>query len=191
MTFADGTSESVDALVCATGYELDLPYLDAELRAVLGPDLALYQGTLHPDLPGFGVVGQFLAQGPYFPLLELQARWIVGVLAGVVAPPDERTCAPRSRSRGRRSPHHLLALTLAAELGVAPDLLARQTSPSRCCSDRCCRRATASTARAPSPRRPSACASSSPPRRARRSSRPTSRCSPSSAWATSPRAVAR
>ena len=49
---------------------------------MLGPDLALYQRTLHPDLPGFGVIGQYLAQGPYFPLLELQARWIVGVSGG-------------------------------------------------------------------------------------------------------------
>ena len=40
-TFADGSQETVDAIVCATGYALDIPYLDARLRAVLGPGLAL------------------------------------------------------------------------------------------------------------------------------------------------------
>ncbi len=126
VTFVDGTAETVDAIVCATGYDLDIPYLDEDLWAVLGADLALYQRTLHPDLPGFGVIGQFLAQGPYFPLLELQARWIVGTWAGDVAPPDE---AHMRRTIGEPRPpldaHHALATTLADELGVAPDPLAR------------------------------------------------------------------
>ena len=82
VTFIDGSIETVDAVVCATGYDVDIPYLHDDVWAVLGPDLALYQCTLHPDLPGFGFVGQFLAQGPYLPLLELQARWIVADLGG-------------------------------------------------------------------------------------------------------------
>ena len=94
--------------------------------AVLGPDLALYQRTLHPDLPGFGVIGQFLAQGPYFPLLELQARWIVATWAGDVAPPDEaRMRATIAEPRPPLDAHNALATTLADELGVAPDLLSR------------------------------------------------------------------
>ena len=82
----------MDAVVCATGYRLDLPYLDPALRDLLvaGDELDLYQRTLHPDLPGLGVVGQFLLQGPYWPLLELQARWIVGSLVGTVPLPDDR-----------------------------------------------------------------------------------------------------
>ena len=52
------------------------------------PGVVLYHRTLHPDLPGLGVIGQFLAQGPYFPLLELQARWIVATWTGQVTLPD-------------------------------------------------------------------------------------------------------
>jgi dimethylaniline monooxygenase (N-oxide forming) len=126
VTFIDGSSETVDAIVCATGYDVDIPYLHEDVWAVLGADLALYQRTLHPDLPGFGVIGQFLAQGPYLPLLELQARWIVATWAGDVAPPDEahmrRTIA---EPRPPLDAHNALATTLADELGVAPDLLAR------------------------------------------------------------------
>ena len=126
VTFADGSTDAVDAIVCATGYDVDIPYLHDDVWAALGPDLALYQRTLHPDLPGFAAIGQFLAQGPYFPLLELQARWIVATWAGDVPPPDEARM--RAAIAGPRPPletHNAFATTLAEELGVAPDLLSR------------------------------------------------------------------
>jgi dimethylaniline monooxygenase (N-oxide forming) len=125
ITFTDGSREQVEAIVCATGYDLDIPYLDPRLSAVLGPGLALYERTLHPDIPGFGVVGQFFAQGPYFPLLELQARWIVALWAGDVAPPDREAMRRALTEPPPVDPHNVLAAALADELGVAPDLLAR------------------------------------------------------------------
>jgi len=126
VTFGDGTTETVEAIVSATGYDLDIPYLDPDLSRILGDDLALYQRTWHPDLPGFGVIGQYLAQGPYFPLLELQARWIVAVWAGDVAPPDDaRMRRGMNEPVPALDPHNALAATLADELGVAPDLSAR------------------------------------------------------------------
>src|SRR5215208_1246826 len=126
VTFIDGSIETVDAIVCATGYDIEIPYLHDDVWAVLGPDLALYQRTLHPDLPGFGFIGQFLAQGPYFPLLELQARWIVATWAGEVSPPAEtRMRAAIAEPRPPLDAHNALATTLAEELGVAPSLLTR------------------------------------------------------------------
>ena len=126
VAFADGSGGSFDAIVCATGYDLDVPYLDAEVRRVLGPELVLAHRTLHPDLPGLGVLGQYLAQGPYFPLLELQARWLVGVWSGDVAPPDD---AALRRALAEPAPpleaHNALAATLAEQAGVEPDLEAR------------------------------------------------------------------
>jgi cation diffusion facilitator CzcD-associated flavoprotein CzcO len=93
VTFTDGSTATVDAIVCATGYDIDLPYLGDDVRRLLGADLALYQRTFDPDLAGLGFIGQFLAQGPYFPLLELQARWIV---AG-----DGRLSQPSPSARAR------------------------------------------------------------------------------------------
>ena len=127
MVFSDGSVETVDAVVCATGYSLDVPYLDDDLRRRLirGDELDLYQRTLHPDLPSLGVIGQFLLQGPYWPLLELQARWTMGVFSGAVPYPG----APRIRA-GMAAPrpsiesHHVLGLLLAEEQGVSPDPLA-------------------------------------------------------------------
>ena len=120
--FTDGSAETVSAIVCATGYDVDIPYLSDDVSSVIGEELALYQRTFHPDLPGLGVIGQFLAQGPYFPLLELQARWIAAVWSGDVALPGE----PRMRRvlaepRPPLDPHNALALTLSEELGVAPE----------------------------------------------------------------------
>jgi hypothetical protein len=68
------------------------------------------------------VIGQFLAQGPYFPLLELQARWIVAVRSGQVALPDDGLMrAVMRRPRPPLDAHNALALTLSEELGVAPE----------------------------------------------------------------------
>jgi dimethylaniline monooxygenase (N-oxide forming) len=117
VTFTDGSSDTVDAIVCATGYDLDIPYLSGGITR-----LALYQRTFHPDVPGLGVIGQFLAQGPYFPLLELQARWITAVWSGDVALPDDAHMREViAQPRPPLDAHNALALTLSEELGVAPE----------------------------------------------------------------------
>jgi dimethylaniline monooxygenase (N-oxide forming) len=126
VTFADGSRERVDAIVCATGYRLDIPFLSPQLWSVLGPDLRLHQRTMHPDLPYFGVVGEFNLQGPYFPLLELQARWIVGAWSG--DGPELDVGAARA-SIASPTPvidsHNVLAVAVAEAAGVAPDVRAR------------------------------------------------------------------
>src|SRR4051794_26313938 len=122
VTFTDGSAATVEVIICATGYDLDLPYMDEVVADVLGGGPTLYKRTFHPDLPGLGVIGQFLAQGPYFPLLELQARWISAVWSGAVELPDERAMrAEIARPRPSLDAHNALAHTLSEELGVAPD----------------------------------------------------------------------
>ena len=132
--FEDGSRAAFDVIVCATGYALDLPYLAPGIRATLGADdtyLDLYQRTLHPDLPGLGFLGQYVLQGPYLPVLELQARWLAALWSGAVEAPDrERMLSGIQQYRAMKpivafDVHHALASALAAELGVAPDLLAR------------------------------------------------------------------
>ena len=125
VTFTDGDRMNVDAIICATGYRVDLPYLSPDLSATLGPDLRLHHRTMHPDLPGLGVVGQFALQGPYFPLLELQARWIVNSWSGAGPRPDDE--AARESIASPPPPldsHNVLAVTLANAAGVAPDVRA-------------------------------------------------------------------
>jgi dimethylaniline monooxygenase (N-oxide forming) len=119
VTFADGSTERVEVMICATGYDVDIPYL---APGILGPELDLYQRTFDPDLPGLGVIGEFLAQGPYLPLLELQARWIVAVWSGAATLPGPAAMRQvMARPRPPLDAHNALALTLAEELGVAPE----------------------------------------------------------------------
>ena len=122
VTFVDGSTARVEVIVCATGYDLDLPYLREIADDGPGADLSLYQRTFHPDLPGLGVIGQFLAQGPYFPLLELQARWIAAVWSGeATLPSDARMRHAAAKPRPALEAHNALALTLSDELGVSPE----------------------------------------------------------------------
>jgi dimethylaniline monooxygenase (N-oxide forming) len=120
--FADGSTDTFEAIICATGYDLEIPYLDRDLWSTIGHGFGLYQRTLHPDLPSLGVIGQFLAQGPYWPLLELQARWIIATWTGEVMLPDKPTMrATIAKGQPPLDAHNALALTLAEELGVAPN----------------------------------------------------------------------
>ena len=129
--FADGAETDVDAVICATGYDLDLPYLSPEIRRVLGDDrnhVDLYLRTFHPDLPGLALLGQFLLIGPQIPTVELQARWVAAVWSGALAPPaTERMHAGIAEHRAIRGAmpfdmYPQLAATLAGELGVEPDV---------------------------------------------------------------------
>ncbi|HLK99155.1 MAG TPA: FAD-dependent oxidoreductase [Myxococcaceae bacterium] len=86
VSFADGTSEELDAIILGTGYELNLPFLSEELRQTLNVDarhVDLDRFTFHPDLEGLAFAGIFEVGGPFFPLLELQARWITYTWANV------------------------------------------------------------------------------------------------------------
>jgi dimethylaniline monooxygenase (N-oxide forming) len=126
VTFVDGTREYIDAIISATGYRLDMPYLSEQVWSRVGPQLRLHNRTLHPDLPGLGVIGQFALQGPYLPLLELQARWITGTWSGEMPAPDESAMRASVASAAPAfDSHNMLALTLAAAAGVTPDLRAR------------------------------------------------------------------
>jgi len=126
VTFADGSSAAVDVIVCATGYELDIPYLDDGIRVRTGADMRLHLRTVHPDLPGLGVLGQYATSGPYFPLLELQARWIVNLWSGAVDPPDEFEMRESIvEAPPQLDSHDALALAFSAASAVAPDLGAR------------------------------------------------------------------
>jgi hypothetical protein len=134
VVFADGRDEEVDAIVTATGYDLSLPFLPEDVRRTLNADstgLDLYVHTFHPDLPGLAFSGQYTLIGPYAPCVELQARWIAMVWAGVRELPPrhlmERGIEEWRNLRQMRPTLLLppLALALAQEAGVEPDLAAR------------------------------------------------------------------
>ncbi|RCS23021.1 dimethylaniline monooxygenase [Phyllobacterium salinisoli] len=129
--FCDGTAEAADAILLATGYRLSLPWLAPRLvkTLALGDDgMDLHAHTFHPALPGLAFVGLYNLIGPYLPVLELQARWVAYMMAGLVPPPtsgemEEGLRSSREmRARGQQPVLHALAVMLARKAGVEPDL---------------------------------------------------------------------
>ena len=129
--FADGSSEEFDAIVFGTGFDLSLPFLSPEISGSLNLEakhIELYKFTFHPDWPGLAFVGLFDQTGPYFPPLELQARWITYVWSGIRPAPsrDEMwagIAAHRCKRGGAQKPSmHIMSLMFAREAGVEPNL---------------------------------------------------------------------
>lgn len=129
--FADGSTEDFDAILFGTGYELHLPFLDSEILRTLNADahhLDLHKFTFHPELPGLAFVGLFELIGPYYPVLELQARWVAYTLSGsrAAASRDELEAgitAYRARRGGPQTmPNHVAALLFSRAAGVEPEL---------------------------------------------------------------------
>lgn len=141
VTFSDGSSEDIDTIICATGYESDHSLLDDETRAKVefeSPfthqrELALYKHTLVPGTPDLAFVGQVNIIGATFPVMELQARYIAGVFGNTIPRPTEtKIKAGIQKLKQLRSSHAFHSYELALkvqedigdELGVTPSILA-------------------------------------------------------------------
>ncbi|MBB5752282.1 NAD(P)-binding domain-containing protein [Prosthecomicrobium pneumaticum] len=123
--FADGTAETYDSIIAATGYRPALsifpPGLEAALVTADGR-IALAESTFHPDLPGIAVLGHFDQRGAALPVIELQARAVAYLWSGVAAMPAQARLA-ESLAAARSGPRPDLAETAArfARLaGVSP-----------------------------------------------------------------------
>ena len=91
--YSDGTRDDLDAVVMCTGYASSLPFLSPDILATVEFDprdqlqpVLLHHQVLHPDLPGLAFVGYY--RGPYFPVMELQARWVASIASGEIPPPS-------------------------------------------------------------------------------------------------------
>lgn len=130
VTFTDGTSEEFDGILLGTGFDLSIPFLDDEIRAVLDLDdqhADLDRWTFHPDLPGLAFLGFWDQSGPYLVPIELQARWVAYTWSGrVPGPTDAEMRASIDAYRARRGQSqktrmNLVATVFARAAGVEPD----------------------------------------------------------------------
>jgi dimethylaniline monooxygenase (N-oxide forming) len=131
--FSDESLEEFDAIIFGTGFGLSMPFLRPTISSVLDLDTQhadLYKFTFHPDLPGLAFLGLWEQTGPYFPPLELQARWITYVWSGIRSlPPRDQMNAGIAAYRSMRGESqlqamHLMALLFSREANVEPDLTA-------------------------------------------------------------------
>jgi len=85
--FADGSTEDVDVVVYATGYNVEFPFLDRSLIEVKDNHLPLFKRVMKPGIPNLF----FMALAQPLPTLtnfaEQQARWLAAYLAGDYALP--------------------------------------------------------------------------------------------------------
>ena len=86
--FADGTHVAAGAIVLATGYAAEFPFLPSGVPATIDGALALYRLVFPPDVTGLAFVGMTRVSGPVFPVAELQARWVAAVFAGRASLPS-------------------------------------------------------------------------------------------------------
>lgn len=86
--FDDGTSAEVDTIIHATGYKTTFPFIAPSVFEVKDNEVALYRRMVVADHPGLYFLGLVQPIGPTIPLVEIQGRWIAGVLAGNVKLPE-------------------------------------------------------------------------------------------------------
>lgn len=84
VSFVDGTTEQIDAVVFATGYEYKIHYLDDSVTKIEDNRTCLYKYMFPPHLehPTLGIVGMVQAIGAIMPISEIQCRWYTRLITG-------------------------------------------------------------------------------------------------------------
>ena len=99
ITFADGTSEEFDTLIAATGYLIDIDYMDQRVSAVKDNALDLYMRIVPPGWRGLYFLGFLNSDSALNWLAEGQSRWIREHELGRAKLPDEADMRAEIASR--------------------------------------------------------------------------------------------
>jgi dimethylaniline monooxygenase (N-oxide forming) len=90
VTFEDGTTRDFDAMIAATGYEVETAFLTADHAPMAGHQPALYHRVVRPGVRGLYFVGFFnVSGGGNIRMMDDQAEWIAGLVSGALAVPPE------------------------------------------------------------------------------------------------------
>jgi hypothetical protein len=103
VVFSDGTSETIDTIVFATGYRPVIPFIDESL--VFAPDGAprLRLNVVHPEHEGLFAAGLCQANGSMWRLADYQGQLIANlVVAGRHAPERARSFRKALAARAAR-----------------------------------------------------------------------------------------
>ena len=79
--FSDGSEAEVDVIIYATGYQLNLGFIDEDVLGCPAPELELYQRIAHPNQPGLYFVGLCRVMCPLWPVAEQQSQWLAALLS--------------------------------------------------------------------------------------------------------------
>lgn len=86
--FTDGSSETIDAVIGATGYLTDLPFLPDAKNPLSGSWMNLYNRMVHPDLPNVYFLGFYdVSGGSNIRMMDDQAEYIAALASDRLALP--------------------------------------------------------------------------------------------------------
>ena len=153
ITFADGTSETIDVIICATGYDFDLSFLPESVLKhirVVHPGtgkkiMNLYKSTLapNPDLVDkLAFCGLVNSLGPYFPQAEMQARYVAALWSGTIECPSPQALQTNATATTNKhldtssilnqyDTSTIVNEDIGDELGITPSLLQAFWSPKK------------------------------------------------------------
>ncbi|XP_060630323.2 dimethylaniline monooxygenase [N-oxide-forming] 2-like [Anolis sagrei] len=82
--FKDGTTENIDVIIFATGYNASFPFLEEPIQNMCDNSVSLYKRIFPPHLekPTLAIIGFIAINGSIPPVAELQARWVTRVFNG-------------------------------------------------------------------------------------------------------------
>ena len=113
--FTDGTIESIDVIVWATGYKVSFPFFAPEFISAPDNELLLYRRVFKPGVDNLFFIGLLQPLGALMPLAEAQGRWVAAYLRGdyrlpprAVMEADMRREQERMRRRYVASKRHTM-----------------------------------------------------------------------------------
>ncbi|XP_068950635.1 flavin-containing monooxygenase 5-like [Petaurus breviceps papuanus] len=135
--FEDGTEEEIDVVIFATGYALDFPFLEDDLKNI-GRQSSMYKFVFPSFLekPTIAFIGIIQQIGATIPTSELQSRWAVRVFKGLNKLPSQKDMmAEIEQTRAKLDKQYVLSHRdtsrvsyvqymdeIASEFGVKPNV---------------------------------------------------------------------
>lgn len=95
--FEDGTSESFDIIIYATGYYISFPFLDSSVVDTTNNEVELYLKVIPPHHKGLYFIGLIQPLGPIMPLSEVQSIWVAHLISGKCQLPSATEMEKRIR----------------------------------------------------------------------------------------------
>ena len=86
--FEDGTSDTFDAIVYATGYNITFPFFDADFISAPNNQIPLYKRMFKPGIDNLAFIGFAQAIPTLFPFVECQSRVLAAYAVGKYALPS-------------------------------------------------------------------------------------------------------
>lgn len=123
----NGTQRATDAILFCTGYKPNLRFLSPQILQALFADpndminpYLLYKGTLSPTIANMGFVGMY--KGPYFTIMELQARLLAMLFAGQLSIDQDAIREDIAKQQLNRQQEDKVQFPHGDFLGFADDL---------------------------------------------------------------------